>query len=410
MKDNMKKNIAILIIVIGLVFALHDHTLLAGEKVPENSAHNRIINELSRGNLTGVVGLYYEGVYFDKNSFIEDDKTVDLEDSNLIVPFFQIDYTTAAYSGFRIGAGLTGYSHIDDNSDSKDSIGDQDDIVTHQLYLGYELSQTSLKIGRMEFEESLLLSDYYEALNLVSEEIENVFLFLAVVDKVAESDIDKFIDFQNINRGDDSIDDYLFAVETTWDAVPDAIIPTLYYYHLGSLYDLYGTHIELFHETEEIGIGFYIDAYATNEDSRNGLRDANDEVHDSNIYHISPFIEVNDFTLAAGYINADHDVGAREGLIDDYFNPFNEGDKVYEPDARTWYGTLFYEAGSLSAGLVFGRTDYIDEQHRTEEEFDINADIKFLDNFRLKTEFSIVNSDSPEGDLKILEMALTYEF
>ena len=406
----MNKSICILFII--LFFISPGISFAGDEPTSASKIARKVFEEIRRGSINGELGIYYEHIDYKEDSFVEEDEIVELNDSDLIVPFFQIEYLTAEYSGFSIGAGLTGYTHINGDSKQEDSVGDEDDVVVHKLYLGYEISRTSLKIGRMAFQESLLLSDYYEALGLVSEEIENLFLFLAVVDKVADSDIDKFIDFQNINRGDDSIDDYLLAVETTWNAVPDAITPTLYYYHQGSLYDLYGTHVELFHESEEVGIGLNMDAYATNEDSENGLRDRDDQVKDSDIYHISPFLEVNDFTLAAGYIKADHDVGAREGgLIDDYFNPFNEGDKVYEPDGETWYGVLSYESDSFYAQLIFGKTDYLDgEESLTEKEFDINAGVKFLENFRIDIEFGIIDSESLEGDYKILEMLLTYEF
>lgn len=409
----MRNRTTLVIIIIVLLLTLgKDQTLAAGGNSRETPVVKRIINELKRGSFGGRAGLYYEGVYHDKDNFVEDDEIVDLDDSNLVVPHFQVDYTTADYAGFSISAGVTGYSHINGDSEKEDSFEDTDDIVIHRLYLDYQISQTSLKVGRQELEDTLLLGDYYEALSLTSEEIQSLSFIFALVDKVAESDIDKFIEFENINRDDERIDDFLYAVETTWNAVPEAVTATIYYYYQGNLYDLYGAHLELSHETEEITFGLTIDAYATDEDDRNGLRDTNDNVKNSDIYHISPFIEMRDFIFAAGYIEADRNVGAREGgLIDDYFNPFNEGDKVYEPDAETFYGALSYGSDSFDVGVIFGRTEYIDGvQVLSEQEFDIQSSLKFLDNFTLETEFAIVDSDSPEGDFKILEVLLTYEF
>ncbi len=409
----MNKYITMLIIAAGLLIPLFENCpLMAEENSGDGHILNTIVNELKSGSLYGEIGIYYEHVDNKKDNFVEDDEIIDLDDTDLIVPFFQVNYKTAQYSHFSIGAGLTGYIHINDDSSREDSKENDEDIVVHKLYLGYEISRTSLKIGRQELDKTLFLSDYYEALSLASEEIENLFLILAIVDKVAESDIDKSIDFQDINRGGPSIDDYLYAAETTWTAVPEAVSATVYYYKQDRLYDLYGAHTEFIYETGKIGFGLLMDAYTTYEDSRNGLRDSEDEVKDSDIYHINPFIEVSDFTLAAGYMDADHDVGAREGgLIDDYFNPFNEGDKVYEPDAETWYGALSYEFDNFYGEVVFGRTDYISEgASLTEEEVNLNAALQFLGHFRLKAEFSIVDSESAEGDFNILEMELTYEF
>jgi len=409
----MKKHITMLIIAAGLLIPLFENCpLMAEENSEDIHIVNTLVNELKSGSLYGAIGIYHEHVDNKKDNFVEDGEIIDLNDTDLIVPFFQVNYTTAQYSDFSIGAGLTGYTHIVDDSNSDDSIEDGADIVVHKLYLGYEISRTSVKIGRQDLEETLFLSDYYEALSLASEEIKNLFLILAIVDKVAESDIDKFIEFQNINRGDQSIDDYLYAAEITWTAVPEAVSATVYYYQQDRLYDLYGAHTEFMYETGKIGFGLHMDAYATDEDSRNGLRDSEDEVKDSDIYHINPFIEMSDFTLAGGYMEAGHDVGAREGgLIDDYFNPFNEGDKVYEPDAETWYGAMSYEFDDFYGEVVYGRTDYISEgASLTEEEVNLNAGLKFLDHFRLEVEFSIVDSESAEGDFNILEMELTYAF
>ncbi len=388
------------------------HACFAAEAPGESHAINNIISELKRGILTGEVGLYYEGVNYKKDHFIEDNEIMELDDSDITAPYFQVDYTTARYSGFSIGAGLTGYEHFDGELDRTDEMDDHDHFVIHRLYLKHEISRTSFTIGRQELEDTVFLSDYYEALSLASKELENLSILLAVVEEVAESDISKFIEFQNINRGEESVDDHLYVAEAAWDVVPEAVAATFYYYHHGNIYDLYGTHVELFYDTDGIGFGMHADAYATDEDSGNGLRSADGSAQASDIYHVNPFIEVGDFTLSAGYIKTDHDAGARVGgLIDDYFNPFNEGDKVYEANAETRYCELFYEKDYFRAGLVSGRTDYLDGSQRlSEKEFDIKADLQLLDNVELRTEFAIVDSESPEGDFNTLEMSLTYKF
>ena len=194
--------------------------------------------------------------------------------------------------------------------------------------------------------------------------------------------------------------------------VPEAVTGTLYYYHHGNLYLLYGSHAELFYPAQDSRFGLYLDAYVTDEDSGNGLRDEQGEVHDSTIWHINPVIEVNDFALSAGYIRAGRAVGAREGgLLDDYFNPFNEGDKVFAPDATTWYGGLSWETDGFALGLVLGTTDYIDDGNPlTEKEFDIRAGLRLLENLILETEVAFVDSMGPEGNYSVLESTFFYEF
>jgi hypothetical protein len=411
--EKHEKKSSFLIFFIGILFIIaYVHPLKAWGNSEENHFTDRIINAIRSGSFKGKVGIYYEHLNYDKESFLEDDEIIKLEESNLVVPYFQIEYSSPQYRDFSAGVGLTGYTHINQNSEQKNRTGDPDDIVFHKLFLSYHISQTTLKLGRQSVEDSLFLADYYEAISIHSEEIDNAILNFYLVDKVAESDINEFIEFDNINRGEETIDDFLYAAEVSWDMIEDAVNTKFYFYHQGHLYDLYGAHFTLSHDIDNLGLGLIFDFYATQEDSKNGMKNIHDEVDDTDIYHIRPYLEFHDFSLAAGYIETDRLAGAREGgLIDDYFNPFNEGNNVYEPDAKTWYGTLEYEQEHFAIGLIFGSTDYVDNSQRLDDtEFNINALFRFKERFQLETEFSRVNSDSPEGDYSLFEMALTYEF
>jgi hypothetical protein len=411
--DKHEKKISFFIFFIGILFiTAYVHPLKAWGNSEENHLTDRIMKAIKSGSFKGKIGIYYEHLNHDKESFLEDDETIKLKESNLVVPYFQIEYLSPQYRNFSAGVGLTGYTHINENTEQKNRIGDPDDIIFHQLHLNYDISETTLRLGRQSIEDSLFLADYYEAFSIHSEEIDNLILNFYLVDKVAESDINEFIEFEDVNRGEETIDDFLYAAEVTWDMIEDALNTTFYFYHQGHLYDLYGTHLTLSHDINNLGLRLNFDFYATQEDSKNGMKNIYDEVDNTDIYHIRPYLEFHNFSLAAGYIETNRLAGAREGgLIDDYFNPFNEGNNVYEPDAKTWYGTLEYEQEHLTIGLIFGSTDYVDNGQRLEDtEFNINTRFTFKERFQLETEFSRVNSDSPEGDYTLLEMALTYGF
>lgn len=386
--------------------------VLAEDNINNRNLFTFIIDELKQGDLKGTIGLYYELTDYEQSAFIEEEEDMQLDDSRLLAPYFQIEYHSRSYRRFSLGVGFTGYVHIIEDVEEEDAFRDFDSIITHKLFLQYDVSKTTLRFGRIELEESLFLNDYYKALSLSSREIENMRFLFAYITKVAEADIDKLTDFQDINRDDTSIDDHLIAVEILVDMIPDVFSSTLYYYHQGNLYDLYGIHTEFSRSFNDVTLGINADYYATHEDSIYGMRNIQEQVEDTDIYHISPSVEYEDFTLAAGYIRADHSVGAREGgLIDDYFNPLNEGDRVYEPDAETMYGTLEYGTDHIAVEIVYGETTYRDDSSQLKErEFDINGSLKIWENIKLKTEFSIVNSESPEGDFLILETALTYAF
>jgi hypothetical protein len=358
---------------------------LSKDNSNNHSLFTAIMDELKRGKLKGTVGLYYELTDYEQSTFIEEEEVMPLDDSRLLIPYFQIEYQSRAYKRFRLGIGFTGFVHIIKDVEEEDAFRDFERFITHKLFLQYDISKTTLRLGRIELEDSK---------------------------EVAEADIDKLTDFQNINRGDTSIDDHLVVVEISVDIIPESLSAILYYYHQGNLYDLYGTHAEFSRNFSDMTFGLSVDYYATHEDGKNGIRNIRDEVEDTDIYHIRPFVEYEDFAIAVGYIQADRTVGAREGgLLDDYFNPLNEGDRVYEPDAETIYGSLEYDGAHVTAEIIYGETTYRDNSSRLKErEFDINGSLEFWENVKLETEFAIVNSESPEGDFLLLETALTYEF
>jgi hypothetical protein len=409
--EKMQRNILMVGIVIFITLSAPT-IVLAEEDAGSTGFFTTIMEELKRGELKGIVGLYYEVTDYEQSTFVEEEEVMQLDDSRLLIPYFQVEYQSRAYKRVSLGIGFTGYFHIITDVEEDEAFRDFERFVTHKLFLQYDLSKTTLRIGRIELEDSLVLTDYYKALSISSREIENIGFLFAYIEKVAESDIDKLTDFQNINRGDETIDDRFIAVEIPVDIIPDLLSATLYYYHQGNLYDLYGAHSEFSSSFNDITLGLDFDYYATHEDSKNGLRNMHDEIDDTHIHHVSPFAEYKDFSLAAGYIETDPRVGAREGgLIDDYFNPFNEGDHVYEPDAETVYGSLEYGTDFVTVEMVYGETTYLDNSSRLKErEFDINGSFEFSESFRLEAEFAIVNSESPEGDFILLETALMYEF
>lgn len=407
----MNKHVSAIVFLI-LMSLLRPALIYGEEGQNEQSVVSIIYEEFRRGDIEGEIGLYYKLEDYDKGSFIDEDEIVQLEDTKILVPYFQINYASPTYKGFSLGVGFTGYVQIKKDDESGSIFRDFERFVTHQLYIQYALSETTFKVGRMELEDTIFLTDYYEAFSLTSREIENIRLFLAVIEEVAESDLDVFMEFQDVSGDEETIEDYLYAVEAAWDIVPDAFSSTLYYYHQGNLYDLYGTHSEFFHRFNDITLGFAFDYYETHEDGENGMKNINDEVDDTDIFHINPYLEFEEFSISAGYIEANQNVGAREDdIIDDYFNPFNEGDKVYEPDAKTWYGALGYDRENFAIEIVYGDTEYLDgSQHLSEKEFDITTSFIFKERFVFEAEFARVNSESPEGDFTVLEMALRYEF
>ncbi|MEE9524622.1 MAG: hypothetical protein V3V59_07725, partial [Thermodesulfovibrionales bacterium] len=247
------KNKILILFVVSFVIIGFFHTVKAEDDMDEYEVAEETPDETEFGVFEGEAGLYYEHTEYEKDSFVEDGATEELDDSTLIVPYFQIEYTTNEYYGLSIGAGLTGYVHLD--GELNDIMDGHDYFVFHRLKLNYNISKTNIAIGRQKLGDTTLLDDYYESLSLTSEEINNLLIVLALVDKYGEADPDSFIEFFDVNKENGDTGDYIYALEVKWSIMPDIIKTTIYYYHQKDLYDLIGNHTELHHETEEYGFG-----------------------------------------------------------------------------------------------------------------------------------------------------------
>ena len=114
----------------------------------------------------------------------------------------------------------------------------------------------------------------------------------------------------------------------------------------------------------------------------------------------------------AGYIETDDRFGAREGdIVDDYFVPLSEGDKVFEPSAETYYFYTEYEHSKYELFAGYGETEYSEDGTALKErELTLSTEIKFNENIALELETSKVRSDSPEGDFSKYQVEFILEF
>ena len=362
--------------------------------------------------LSGETGFYHEEKNFKRSRFVEDGEIRDLRNERFTAAYLKLDLRTPEYSNLSLGVGVTGYAFINKKIEEDPEAGEREDFFLRELYLQYSLSKTLFKLGRQETGGITFVDFYFEAFSITSHELENVDFIFVAARKTAEVDLPDIMDFRDVDFGNSEIGDTFYILEVTWRALPDLFSLTPYYLRQADLFDLYGVHLDVAQERKEVTLGLRADFYMTDEDRENGIKDSEDRVMDTNIYHINPYLSAHGFTLGVGYMEADHDVGAREGdLIDDYFNPLNEGDMIYQPGAETWYGTVQWERERFILEFAYGDTDYLDDQRSlTEREFDIRTEIEFTENLILEADIAHVDSDSPEGSYDKFEFEITYEF
>ncbi len=362
--------------------------------------------------LSGEAGFYHEEKDFNRDRFVEDGEPRDLPDERFTAAFLNLDYRTNVCLNLSLGAGMTGYLFINDAIPPDPETADRRDLLFRDLYLQYEWSRTSVKLGRQEVVGTTFEGFYFEALSIISRELDSVSAVLLAARKAAEVDLPDIIDFRDVNFDNRDAGNTFYLAEFTWHLRPDLVTVTPYYMRQGDLFDLYGTHLEFTQEWPAVVLGLEADYYRTDEDRKNGITDAKGRVRDTSVFHIKPTVSADPLTFGIGYIGANRDVGAREGdLIDDYFNPLNEGDMLYQPGAKTWYGELLWQWGRFNLELGYGHTDYRDELGRLKDrEFNIRTELTLAEDLLLEADFARVDSEGPEGSFHKFETEIIYAF
>lgn len=357
-------------------------------------------------------GFYHEEKDFNKDQFIEDDQMKDLADERFTAAYVKLDYETPDFFNVRLAAGVTGYTFINEFILQDPELGERRNFLLRELYMETIWANTTFRLGRQEIDGTTFEDFYFEAFSVASLRWENMDLLFAVAKKTAEVDLPDIVDFRDVDFGNSDLGGTFYIFEITWRPLPDGLAFTPYYLRQDHLFDLYGAHVELSREVNTVIIGLAADYYGTHEDRKNGVVDDEGRATDTSIFHVKPYLRVREITLGLGYMETDRKGGAREGdLIDDYFNPLNEGDSIYQPGAKTWYGEVFWEKGPVNLELSYGQTDYRDGlQILTDREFNIRTAIALSHNLLLQAEFAQVKSESSEGSFHKFETELTYAF
>lgn len=164
-------------------------------------ASENLADAFKDGSFSGEVKSFYFDRSFDSNST--------RTDSDILNFGIKMDYETADFYGFRLGAGFQSSSSPYADDDAKQEYSGPYDMygpgtVLSQAYLAYAFGKTDLKIGRQYLNIPLMRSDgsrivlqAFEGASVINKDLPNTTLMGAYVTK-----------FQNMTSGDGDIPDF----------------------------------------------------------------------------------------------------------------------------------------------------------------------------------------------------------
>ncbi|MBP7741927.1 MAG: Opr family porin [Aliarcobacter sp.] len=341
---------------------------------------NTIDEAFKEGTVSGALGVY--GV------------KVDAKDNNADSGYGNANATvafeTASIYGISAKAEFKGNLDLGEveNNDRENGAPFENNSLMTEAYLKYATEGFSLTAGRQAIDLEWL-GDYNEAVVASITAIQDTTVVLGFTSRKAESGIDLSEDFSDIN-GDKGV--YVFDAKY---AGLEGVEFNPYAYRAPDVADWYG--LKTTFNADNFGV---VAHYALSSE---------DTQDDGSIGHLELNGNIENLSAAVGYIKTDKDVGA--GNIAEYgdnISPFEEGEKVYNPNAKTTYASIGYTIADVELGALYGETKYEDEYK--EKELNLSAAYSITGSLGASILYADIKVDKDNGDFDYNKVLASVEY
>ncbi len=339
---------------------------------------DNINTSIKNGNVTGDATLYAEQ---------QSNKTGN--DAGFTSGSIGLGYETADFNGFKASVGFRGnhdFSEVE-NGD----YGETDKTILHTANISYGNDMANLTVGRQEVDLEWM-GDFHEAAILGITAIANTEITLGYTKRVAVADADAALEsFDKVNN-----DDGAYVLDVKYEGIKGLVLNP-YYYDANNTASWYGLKAD--YDVDSFGVTGHI--AASNEDMSG--------TEDGQIMHVEARTSISDLALNIGYIKTDKDagIGSMEAAAGDNINPLEDGNQVYEVDAKTTYIGLGYEFAGIELSSIYGQTKYAQNK---EKELNITADYSITDNLSTGLLFVDVDAQDNTTDYNKITATLAYTF
>ena len=306
-----------------------------------------------------------------------------------------LGYETASFYGISAKAEFKGNLKLGEveKGDYKSEDAFQNTALMTEAYLKYANEMIALKAGRQAVDLEWM-GDYQQAVIAEITAIADTTIVLGYSQRKAESGIDLSEDFDKFNGNKGAyVADIKYAGFAGVEFNP-------YFYSAPDMADWYGLKTTFTADN----FGLIAHYAATNEDSNK-----NGQLEDGTIGHVELNTKIEDFTAAVGYIKTDKDGGAGSmAEIGDNISPFEDGNYVYEIDAKTIYGSLGYTIADIELGALYGQTKF--ERDYKEKELNLTVAYSFTDSLEASVLYADIKADKDYGDLDYNKILASVEY
>jgi hypothetical protein len=353
--------------------------------VTSSFAGNSLADAFKKGTVSGAVDIYAE-------SYSVSDSTQ--KDHGFTVGSVGLNYETGSFKGFKASLGFRANHNFSEVEDGDYGDGSEPTAVLNTANVSYENDYFSLILGRQEVDLEWM-GDFHEAYTGVITAIPNTtitYVHSVRYDGDAGNDDSALGNFDKTN-GNNGVD----AVDVKYDGPINGMQLNGYYYHAQDVADWYGAKVNFDNDM----FGFTAQyAQSSSDDLTANL--------DGSILATEARGNIKGASLSIGYIATDKDGGiGGMDMVGDNINPLEDGNHVYDADADTVYGSASYEISDIGLSVMYGSTDY---GNNNEAELNIGVEYDGVKNLEFEAVYVNINSDDITTDGNAIKAKLTYSF
>ena len=358
---------------------------------------------LKNGKVSGEVTATYEQRDFDKV------ESKYYQNTGYSVGSFALKYETGTWNNLSLTSKFRAYKTIfedDKNSTTSHGTGDATErfyadgknktIEAEELYLTYTPKKNiSVKAGR-QFISSHWVNKTNDAIKIDTSfgdtSIEAIWAMRH--GRVYSRD------YRPMTRTNEKKGVYQVALTHKFN---DTFSATAYDYVVPTEGSIYGGKLNV--KVGEISLGAH---YAQEKDEKSNPKE-------SNLLHLTASTKIAGFAPYFGYIKVD-DEDAFPGWTPsgETIDPMEEGDYIYKKGAETIYLGVSKSFGDLSATLLYGMTEYLDDSNKKQDMDETTLWLAYplTKNLKANLGYTIVNEaeENTHGDYDQLNTTLTYTF
>lgn len=397
-----------LIIITTLASAILANDAASNSATNSGSASSDSLAEaFKNGKFSGDITAWSESRHINKGQ-----KSTYYANTSYIVGSLGLGYETDFYKNFRLVTGFRGaaplyerhknFRTLHGTGDSTERIYEHDRTLLSTLYLEYNAYDTSVKIGRQEMITDWI-GRFNDGVRITNNSISNLTLDALWTRAKGRASFKEMWGFTSRNKDHGGV----FNVGATYK-FDSGFSAKTYVLHANDVFTGVGGKAMYDGAINEDWSAGGMIHYAQSDEKK--IKD------DGKMFEATAYAKFQDHKLTLGYAKSGKAIGwGSLNLTGDHIVPFEEGDVMYERDARTLYAMLGTQMGDLSLTALVGTTKYKlkggDDMDYRQHELSVWADYALMKDLKAFVVYDQVFKAQPGYPaLRQIGAGLSYSF